>query len=105
MNRRQAHWALYLSRFDFIFKHVLGIKIGKIAKLSRQLDWKVGTENNNSNQTLIKDQWIHNLAKVVIEGPEVDIVEKIKKAKSKDEKVVIIKEMKKTGVKVLRGDE
>ena len=105
MNRRQAHWALCLSRFDFIFKHVLGIKIGKIAKLSRQLDWKVGTENNNSNQTLIKDQWIHNLAKVVIEGPEVDIVEKIKKAKSKDEKVVIIKEMKKTGVKVLRGDE
>jgi len=42
----------------------------------------------------------------VIEGLEVDILEKIKKAKSKDEKVVrVVKEMKKTGIKVIKGDE
>jgi len=43
---------------------------------------------------------------VVIEKPEVDILEKIKIARSKDEKVVrIVKEMENTGVKVLRGEE
>jgi len=70
--------------------------------LSRRLDWKVGVENDNNDQTLIKEQWIHSLAKVVIEGPKVDIVEKIKKAKSKDKEVVkVVEEMKKAGVKVL----
>ena len=43
---------------------------------------------------------------VVVEGPEVDLVEKIKKARSKDEDVVrVVKEMKKAGVRKLRGDE
>jgi len=38
LNCRQAQWALYLSRFDFILKHVLGTKMGKVDRLSRQLD-------------------------------------------------------------------
>jgi len=54
--------------------------MGKVDGLSRRLNWKVGTENDNNNQTLIKEQWIYSLAKVIIKGPEVDIVEKIKKA-------------------------
>ena len=29
LNRRQARWALYLSRFDFTLKHVLGTRMGK----------------------------------------------------------------------------
>ena len=55
LNRRQAHWALYLSRFDFTLKHVSGTKIGKIDGLSRRLDWKVGVENDNNNQVFIKN--------------------------------------------------
>ena len=35
LNWRQAQWAFYLSRFDFILKHVLGTKIGKVYGLSR----------------------------------------------------------------------
>ena len=43
---------------------------------------------------------------VVVEGPEVEIVEKIRKARSKDEDVIrVVEEMKKTGVKELRGNE
>jgi len=43
---------------------------------------------------------------VVVEGPEVDLLKKIKKARSKDEDVVrVVEEMKKAGVKELRGDE
>jgi len=59
-------------------KHVLGTKIEKANGLSRRLDWKVGVENNNENQKLIKEKWIYSLAEVVIEGLEVDIIEKIK---------------------------
>jgi len=43
---------------------------------------------------------------VVVEGPEVELVEKIKKARGKDEDVVrIVEEMKKARVKELRGNE
>jgi len=39
---------------------------------------------------------------VVIEGPKVNIVKKIKKARSKDEEVIrVVKEMKKVRVKTL----
>ena len=48
--------------------------------LSRRSDWKVEVEKDNDNQVFIKDNWIHSLEKVVIKGPEVDIVEKIKKS-------------------------
>ena len=40
LNRRQARWALYLSRFDFMLKHVPGSKMGKADGLSRRSDWE-----------------------------------------------------------------
>ncbi len=55
LNWRQAQWALYLLRFDFTLKYVLRTKMGKADGLSRWSDWKVGTENDNDNQVLIKD--------------------------------------------------
>ena len=80
--------------------------MGKTNGLSWQLDWKVGVENDNNNQVFIKDCQLHSLYKVVIDGPEVDIVEKIKKARSKDEEVVrIVENMKKTGIKMLQEEE
>ena len=102
LNRRQARWALYLSRFDFILKYVAGTKMGKADGLSRRVDWKVGVEKDNEDQVFIKDNWIRNMYEVVVEGPEVDIIEKIKKARSKDEDVVrVVEKMKKAGVKEL----
>ena len=80
--------------------------MGKADELSRKLDWKVGVDRDNENQVFIKDNWIHKLQEVVIEGPEVGIIEKIKKARSKDEDVVrVVEEMKKVGVKELRGNK
>ena len=106
MNRRQARWALYLSQFDFTLKHVAGAKMGKVDRLSRRADWKVGVDKDNNNQVFIKDNWICSMYEVIVEGPEVDLVEKIKKARSKDENVVrVVEEMKKIGVKELRGNE
>jgi len=82
------------------------MKIGKVDGLSRRLDWKVRVEKDNDNQVLIKDSWIHSLQKVVIEEPEVEVLEKIKKTRSKDKKVIrVVEEMKKVKVKVLQGDK
>ena len=76
--------------------------MGKADGLSRRVDWKVGIENDNDNQVFIKDNWIHNMYEVVVEEPEVEVVEKIRKARSKDEDVVrVVEEMKKVGVKEL----
>ena len=54
LNRRQARWALYLSRFDFMLKHVLGSKMGKVDSLSRRPDWEVGVKRDNEDETLVK---------------------------------------------------
>ena len=58
LNRRQARWALYLSRFNFTLKHVLGSKMGKADSLSRRPDWEVGVEKDNENQRLVKPEWL-----------------------------------------------
>jgi len=106
LNRRQARWALYLSRFDFTLKHVAGSKMGKADGLSRRADWKVGIDKDNDNQVFIKDDWICSMYEVVVEGPEVDLLEKIKKARSRDKDVIrVVEEMKKAEVKELRGNE
>ena len=43
-----------------------------------------------------------SLHKVVIDGPEVDIIEKIKKTRGKDEEIVkVVEEIKKAGVKIV----
>ena len=84
-------------------KNTLETKIEKTNRLSRRLDWKLDTEKNNKNQILIKEQWIYNLAKVVIKELKVDIIEKIKIAREKDKEVVkVVEEIKKAEVKVLR---
>ena len=95
-----------MSRFNFTLKHVLEVKMGKADSLSRRPNWKVGVEKDNEDQVFIQDHWIHNLSEVVIEEPEVDILEKIKKARGKDKEVVrVVEEMKKAGVGVLKGDK
>jgi len=44
--------------------------------------------------------------KVVVEGPEMILVKKIKRARGKDKEVIrVVEEMKKAGVRMLRGDE
>ena len=97
LNRRQARWALYLSRFDFILKHISGSKMGKVDGLSRRPDWEVGVEKDNEEQVLVKKEWIEvrrvRIAEVIIE--EIDLLDKIKKSNAKDDEVVkAVEEMK-----------
>ena len=80
--------------------------MGKVDGLSRRPDWKVGVDKDNENQIVVKDSWLHRLEEVIIEGPEVEILEKIKKARGKDEEIVrIVEEMKRVGVKAIQGEK
>jgi len=47
---------LYLSRFDFMLKHIPGSKMEKANSLSRRPDWEVGVEKNNKDETLVKPE-------------------------------------------------
>jgi len=106
LNRCQARWALFLSHFDFKLVYVPGTKIGKADGLSRQPDWQEGVGKENKDRTLVKKEWLEarTLEEVVIEG--VDILDRIRKSKAVDDKVVkIVEEMKRANVKVLRNEE
>ena len=108
LNRRQARWVLYLSRFNFTLKYVLGSRMGKAHSLSRRPDWEVGIERDNEDKTLVKPEWlkVRRTEKVEVIVEEVDLLEKVRKSKVKDNEVVkAVEEMKQTGVKMLRDKE
>ena len=97
LNRRQARWTLYLSRFDFILKHIPGSRMGKTDSLSRRPDQEIGVEGDNKNETLVKLEWLEvrktEKVEVIVEG--VDLLEKVKQLKVKDDEVIKgVEEMK-----------
>jgi len=103
LNHRQARWALYLSRFNFILKHVLGKSMGKVDGLSRRLDWQEGVEKDNENQKLVKPEWIRRVETII---EEENLKERIKRVQEGDKKVVkVVEELKKAGVKTLKDKE
>ena len=108
LNRRQARWALYLFRFDFILKYILGSKMGKANSLSRRPDQEVRVERDNEDKMLVKPEWleVRKMEKVEIIMEEVNLLEKMKQSKVKDNEVVkAIEEMKQAEVKMLRDEE
>ena len=108
LNCKQARWALYLSRFDFVLKHVPEKSMGKVDGLSRRLDWQEGIENDNEDRTLIKPEWVQ---KKVRRGKETliekgNMKEKIRKAQEGDKRVVkAVEEPKQSGMKTLKDEE
>jgi len=64
--------------------------MGKVDSLSRRPDWKVGVERDNEDEILVKKEWLENRktekVEVIVEG--VDLLEKIKQSKVRDDKVV-----------------
>ena len=108
LNRRQARWALYLSRFNFTLKHVPGSKMRKADSLSRRPDWEVGVEKDNEDKILVKPEWLEarrmEKVEVIVEG--IDLLQKVRESKVKDDKAVkAVEEMKKAGIKILRDKE
>jgi len=78
LNRRQAHWSLYLARFDFKLVHRPGHCIGKPDVLLQRPDH--GNEaSNNEDMILLRLELltIRALKEIQLEGPEKDILKKI----------------------------
>jgi len=91
-----------------VLKHVPGTKMGKANSLSRRPDWEVGVERDNKNEILVKKEWLENrrTEKVEVIVEEVDLLEKMRKSRVKDNEVVkAVEEMKQAGVKTLRDEE
>jgi len=88
-------------------KHVAGKSMGRADSLSRRVDWAKGMERDNENQVMLKEEWLEVRAmERLMEGPEEEIVKRIKKARDKDKEVIkVVEEMKKAGVKMLRDEE
>jgi len=42
-------------------------RMEKADSLSRRLDWKVGVENDNENQNLIKKEYVREIIEIVVE--------------------------------------
>ena len=104
LNRRQARWALYLSRFNFVLKHIPGKSMGKVDSLSRQPDWQVGVDKDNEDRVLVKKEWLKRAEEVLVE--EDDLRERIREMQEKDERVVkVVEELKKSRIKSIKDEE
>jgi len=82
--------------------------MGEVDGLSRRPDWEVGVEKDNKEQTLVKKEWLEvkriRVVEVIIEG--VDLLDKVRKCKARDDKVVkAVEKMKQARVKMLRDEE
>jgi len=91
-----------------VLKHVLGSKMGKADSLSRRPDWEVGVERDNEDEMLIKPEWMETRRAETVEiiVDRVDLLEKIRKSKVKNNEVIkAVEEMKRAGVKILRDEE
>jgi len=91
-----------------MLKYVLGSKMGKADSLSRRLDWEVGVEKDNEDETLVRPEWLEvrktEAVEIIVDG--VDLLEEVKKSKVKDNEVVkAVEEMKRAGVRMLRDEE
>ena len=108
LNQRQMRWALYLSRFNFILKHVPRSKMEKVDSLNRRLDQKIRMKKDNKDQMLVKLKWLEmrraKAVEIIVNG--VDLLEEIRKSKVKDDKVVkVVEEMKRARAKMLRNEK
>jgi hypothetical protein len=81
LNRRQARWSLYLSRFDFTLHHKPGRSMGKPDALSRRANHESG-QGDNDNLTLLAPGLfrIHALAGARFQGDERNILREVQRS-------------------------
>ena len=78
--------------------------MGKADSLSRRPDWKVEVERDNENKLLVKPEWleVRRIEKIEIIVERVDLLEKVRQSKVKDDGVIkTVEEMKQARIKML----
>ena len=82
----------------------------QVNSLSRGVNWIERVEKDNENQVMLKKKWLEirviEKGQLLIKRVEKEIIEKIKKLETKDDKVIkTVEEIKKARVKVLRNNK
>ena len=104
LSRRQAKWALYLTRFHFSLHHKPGKTMQAEDPLSRRPDHEKGVELDNRDQILLKPEVFANLLSVCAIDASHDtsinddaLLNDIKKALLFDEVIQKYQQLLKTG--------
>ena len=108
LNRRQARWALFLSRFDISLVHRAGKHSAKPDALSRRADHNTGEDDNKDEVLLKPELFIQKIGALTTQvpfvGPEQMIIDRIRSCEDRDEAVV--KALKELGIsRNIRGEE
>ena len=110
LNRRQARWSLYLSRFDFALHHRPGSTMGKSDALSRRPDHGDGS-GDNQNLVLLRPEFfaVRAMEGVAFEGEEQEVMREIRRrvrhGQVEDAVAKAVKAMGGAGSRTLRGAE
>ena len=91
-----------------MLKYVPESKMRKIDSLSRRLDWEIGVDKDNKNKMLVKSKQLivrrTEKVKIIVKG--IDLLEKVRQSKVKDDEVMkAVKEIKQVGVKMKSGEK
>jgi len=109
LNRRQAQWSLYLSRFDFALHHKPGKSMGKPDALSRRSNHGTGADDNSDIVLLTPKLFaVRALEGLQFTRPEQDILRDIRQGtkQPKDEPVArAAQELRKSSTRSLRSAE
>jgi len=83
LNRRQARWSLYLSRFDYTLHHRPGTSMGEPDALSRRADLGPSEKDNEGLVMLDPSVFkIHALRATLVRGEEQEFLTDIREALS-----------------------
>jgi RNase H-like domain found in reverse transcriptase/Reverse transcriptase (RNA-dependent DNA polymerase)/Integrase zinc binding domain/Chromo (CHRromatin Organisation MOdifier) domain len=110
LNRRQARWSLYLSRFNFSLHHRPGRSMGKTDALSRRSDHGDGSDDNRDIVLLQPDLFVvRALEGIAPEGEERDILRDIRRTNRsslyEDVVALAVKELRKGSTLSLHAAE
>jgi transposase InsO family protein len=110
LNRRQARWSLYLSRFDFVLHHRPGRSMGKSDALSRRPDHGSGSQDNSNVVLLNADLFaVRAMEAVAVEGEEREVLRdiraKVKEGCMDDSVALMVKGLKDSKSRTVKGAE
>src|SRR5260221_596127 len=104
LNRRQVHWSLFLSRFNFSLCHQPGQLMGKPDALSQRSDHPHGKDDNTNVTLLPSDVFeVHNTEATLVDSGGDKLVECIRR--SMDYSDTVVKALQELGAGMLQSDK